>query len=137
MGLPESGRIGRILVHPQNPELVYVCVLGRTTGPQQERGVYRSSDGGKHWERVLFAGPEVGCSGLAIDPKNPRTLIAGMWQVELHTWGEFSGGAGSGVWISHDGGSSWKRVEQHGLPAAPLGKVDVAIAPSNGLRMYA
>ena len=137
MGLPDSGRIGRIIVHPSNAEIVYACVLGRATAPSQDRGVYRTTDGGKHWERVLFAGPESGCSGLAMDPKNPRTLFAGTWQVELHTWGEFGGGAGSGVWASHDGGTSWKRVEAEGLPKAGIGKVDVAIAPSNSNRVYA
>ena len=137
MGLPESGRIGRIIVHPRDADIVYACVLGRTTGPQAERGVYRTTDGGRHWARSLFAGENVGCSGLAMDPSNPRTLIAGMWQVEMHTWGEFSGGPGSGLWISHDGGDTWKRIRKHGLPEAPLGKIDVAIAPTNGQRIYA
>src|SRR5580698_9353826 len=103
MGLDESGRIGRIIIHPSNPEIVFACVLGRTTGPQAERGVFRTADGGQHWERVLFAGENVGCSGLSMDAHNPRTLFAGMWQVEMHTWGELSGGPGSGVYVSHDG----------------------------------
>jgi photosystem II stability/assembly factor-like uncharacterized protein len=137
MGLPDSGRIGRIIIHPRDPDVVYACVLGRTTGPQAERGVYRTTDGGHHWVRSLFAGEKSGCSGLAMDPTNPRTLIAGIWQVEMHTWGEFSGGPGSGLWISHDGGDTWKRIRKHGLPEAPLGKIDVAIAPSNGQRIYA
>jgi photosystem II stability/assembly factor-like uncharacterized protein len=137
MGLPASGRIGRIIVHPTNPDVVYACVLGRVTGPQPERGVFRTTDGGQHWERVLFASERVGCSGLAIDAHNPRTLIAGMWQVEMHTWGEYSGGADGGVYISHDGGTKWSRLEEHGLPHAPVGKIDVAIAPTNSSRMFA
>src|SRR5579862_2798189 len=137
MGLEETGRIGRIVVHPSNPDIVYVCALGRTTGPQQEHGVYRTNDGGQHWERVLFAGENVGCSGLALDPHNPRTLFAGMWQVEMHTYGELSGGPGSGVYVSHDGGTKWTRIEEHGLPHSPLGKIDVAIAPSNSSRVFA
>ena len=137
MGLPHSGRIGRILVHPTNTNVVFACVLGRMTGPQQERGVYRTIDGGQHWERVLFADENTGCSGLSMDPHNPHTLIAGMWQVEMHTWGELSGGPGSGIYISHDGGSTWTHVEEHGLPKSPLGKIDVAIAPTNARRMYA
>ena len=137
MGLPESGRIGRIIVHPSNPDIVFACVLGRATGPQQERGVFRTTDGGQHWERALFAGENVGCSGLSMDPHNPRTLVAGMWQVEMHTWGEFSGGPGSGVYVSRDGGTKWTRVEEHGLPHAPLGKIDVAIAPTNSNRIFA
>jgi photosystem II stability/assembly factor-like uncharacterized protein len=137
MGLPHSGRIGRIIVHPTNPDVVFACVLGRMTGPQQERGVYRTIDGGQHWERVLFADENTGCSGLSMDPHNPHTLIAGMWQVEMHTWGELSGGPGSGIYISHDGGRTWTRAEDQGLPKAPLGKIDVAIAPTNARRMYA
>ncbi len=137
MGLPESGRIGRIVIHPRNPEIVFACVLGRATGPQSERGVYRTMDGGVHWERVLFAGENTGCSGLSMDAHDPRTLIAGMWQVELHTWGELSGGPGSGLYISHDGGSKWTRLEEHGLPHASVGKIDVAIAPTNSRRIYA
>jgi photosystem II stability/assembly factor-like uncharacterized protein len=137
MGLQEAGRIGRIVIHPSNPDVVFACVLGRTTGPQPERGVFRTTDGGQHWERVLFAGDSVGCSGLVMDPHNPRTLFSGMWQVEMHTYGELSGGAGSGVYISRDGGTKWTRIEEHGLPHAPLGKIDVAIAPTNSNRVFA
>jgi photosystem II stability/assembly factor-like uncharacterized protein len=137
MGLPESGRIGRIVIHPSNPDIVFACVLGRVTGPQQERGVFRTTDGGQHWERALFAGENVGCSGLSMDAHNPHTLIAGMWQVEMHTWGELSGGPGSGIYVSHDGGAKWTRLEEHGLPHAPVGKIDVAIAPTNSKRIYA
>src|ERR1043166_93865 len=86
MGLDETGRIARVIIHPANPEIVFVCALGRTTGPQQERGVYRTSDGGKNWERVLFADANTGCSGIAMDPNDPRILFAGMWQVEMHTY---------------------------------------------------
>src|ERR1700704_4623081 len=131
MGLSESGRIGRIVIHPTNPDIVFACVLGRVTGPQQERGVFRTTDGGQHWARVLFAGDNVGCSGLSLDRHDPHTLIAGMWQVEMHTWGELSGGPGSGLYISHDGGTKWTRLEEHGLPHAPVGKIDVAVAPTN------
>ena len=137
VGLPDSGRIGRIVIHPSNPDIVFACVLGRATGPQQERGVYRTIDGGQHWERVLFAGEKVGCSGLSLDAHDPHTLIAGMWQVEMHTWGEFSGGPGSGIYISHDGGTKWTRLDDKGLPHAPVGKIDVAIAPTNSNRIYA
>jgi photosystem II stability/assembly factor-like uncharacterized protein len=137
MGLQETGRIGRIIVHPSNPDIVFVCALGRATGPQQERGVYRTLDGGQHWDRVLFAGDNIGCSGLAMDARNPHVLFAGMWQLELHTWAEFSGGPGSGVYVSRDGGTKWTRIEEHGLPHSPLGKIDVAVAPTNSNRVYA
>lgn len=137
MGLDDTGRIGRIIVHPVNPEIVFVCALGRLTGPQQERGVYRTTDGGQHWERVLFADENTGCSGLAMDPQNPRTLFAGLWQVVMHTWGELSGGPGSSIWVSHDGGTKWERIEDKGLPKSPVGKIDVAVAPTDSNRVYA
>src|SRR5437867_11134894 len=108
-GLEDTGRIGRIVVHPSNPDIAFVCALGRTTGPQQERGVYRTTDRGQHWERVLFADANTGCSGLAMDPRNPRILLAGMWQVEMHTYGEFSGGPGSAIYMSKDGGTKWTK----------------------------
>ena len=137
VGLQETGRIGRIIVHPANPDIVFACALGRATGPQAERGVFRTTDGGQHWERVLFANENVGCSGLSMDPHNPLTLFAGMWQVELHTWAEFSGGPGSGIYVSRDGGTKWNRIEEHGLPKSPVGKIDLAIAPTNSNRVYA
>jgi photosystem II stability/assembly factor-like uncharacterized protein len=137
MGLEETGRIGRIIIHPRNPDIVFVAALGRLTGPQQERGVYRTTDGGKNWQRVLFVDPNTGCSGLAMDPNNPNVLFAGMWQVEMHTYAMFSGGPGSGVCVSRDGGTTWKRLEGHGLPNPPVGKVDVAIAAKNSKRVYA
>jgi photosystem II stability/assembly factor-like uncharacterized protein len=136
VGLPESGRIGRIIVHPTNPQIVYACALGRTTAPQQERGVYRTKDGGATWTRVLFVDPNTGCSGMSIDPNDPNTLLVGMWQVEMHTWAMFSGGSGSGVYITHDGGTKWTRLTR-GLPKGAIGKIDVAIAPSNPKRMFA
>jgi photosystem II stability/assembly factor-like uncharacterized protein len=136
MGLDETGRIGRIIVHPTNPQIVYVCALGRTTGPQQERGVYKTTDGGKTWTRSLFADPNTGCSGLAMDAVNPSVLFAGTWQVEMHTWAELSGGPGSAVYKTTDEGATWKKLE-NGLPKSPVGKIDVAVAPSNSQRVYA
>ncbi|HEY6783668.1 MAG TPA: hypothetical protein VI159_01890, partial [Gemmatimonadales bacterium] len=136
VGLAETGRIGRIIIHPTNPDIVFVCALGRTTGPQPERGVYRTTDGGQTWQRVLFVNPNTGCSGLTMDAHNPDVLFAGTWQVEQHTWAMFSGGAGSGVYVSRDGGTKWTRVT-NGLPTPPLGKIDVATAPSDSQRVYA
>lgn len=136
MGLRETGRIGRIVVHPTNPEIVYVCALGRATGPQQERGVYRTTDGGRNWERVLFVDPNTGCSGLTISAQNPEILFAGMWQVEMHTWAMFSGGASSGLYMSRDGGTTWTRLSR-GLPRSPLGKIDVDVAATDSQRVYA
>ncbi|MGH9394811.1 MAG: WD40/YVTN/BNR-like repeat-containing protein, partial [Terriglobales bacterium] len=135
MGLPDSGRIARIVVNPTNPNLVFVCSEGHLSGEGQ-KGVYRSEDGGVNWKQVLFVDPKTSCSGLALDPQHPDTMLAGMWTVEEHTWAELSGGAGSGVYISHDGGLNWTKITA-GMPHAPVGKVEVAIAPSNGQRMYA
>src|SRR5437879_4660105 len=137
MGLDETGRIGRIIIHPTDPSVVYVCAAGRLTGPQQERGVFKTTDGGQHWDRVLFVDPNTGCSGLAMDPRNSDVLFAGMWQVEMHTWAELSGGPGSAIYASRDGGKTWKKVEHPGLPRSPVGKIDVAIAPTDSSRVYA
>ncbi len=137
-GLDRTGRIARILVHPTNPDVVYVCALGRGTGPQEERGVYKTTDGGKSWSRVLFLEPNVGCSSLAMDATNPDVLFAGMWHVIVHPWAMSSGtetGA-DGVWRTTDGGATWKQLVA-GLPRPPLGKVGVAIAPSSSNRVYA
>src|SRR5690348_16051943 len=137
VGLRETGRIGRIIVHPTNPNIVFVCALGRATGPQQERGVYRTTDGGKSWQRVLFVDPSTGCSGLTMDAKHPSVLFAGMWQVEMHTWAMFGCGPGSGLYVSRDGGSSWAKIQHPALPRSPLGKIDVAVAPGDSRRVYA
>jgi photosystem II stability/assembly factor-like uncharacterized protein len=137
MGLDETGRIGRIVVHPSNPDIVYACALGRMTGPQQDRGVYRTRDGGAHWDRILFVDENTGCSGLTMDAHNPEKLFAGTWQAEMHTYGEYSGGPGSGVYVTRDGGDHWTRLTSPGLPRSPLGKIDVAVAPSNSDRVYA
>src|SRR5579863_7339925 len=137
VGLDATGRSGRVIVNPTNPDNVFVCALGRTTGPQQERGVYRTMDGGKTWQRVLFVDENTGCSGLSMDPADSQTLFAGTWQIVMHTWGEFSGGPGSGIYVSHDGGTKWTHIEGHGLPKPPVGKIDVAVAPTDSNRVYA
>jgi photosystem II stability/assembly factor-like uncharacterized protein len=137
MGLGETGRIGRIIIHPTNPNIVFACALGRSTGPQEERGVYKTTDGGETWKRVLFVDANTGCSGLSLDPTDPKVLFAATWEVVMHTWAMYSGGAGSGVYVSRDTGSTWTRVADPGLPKAPVGKVDVAVAPSNSKRVYA
>jgi len=139
MGLRETGRIGRIIVHPTNPNIVYVCALGRATGPQEERGVYKTTDGGKTWKHVLSVDPNVGCSGISLDVKNTNNLFAGMWEVVMHTYAMYSGGSNphAGIYVSHDAGETWKKVEDPGLPHEPIGKIDVAVAPTNSSRVYA
>ncbi|MGH9352880.1 MAG: VPS10 domain-containing protein, partial [Terriglobia bacterium] len=137
MGLDQTGRISRIVIDPRDPDIVLAAAEGNCYGPQQQRGVFRTTDGGKTWQRVLFVNPDTGASDLAMDPRNPRILLAGTWQFVIKTWGQDSGGPGSGVWISHDEGATWARITGHGLPASPLGKIAVGIAQSDPSRMYA
>ena len=137
MGLENTGRIARIVVHPTNPEIVYVASLGHAYGPQPERGIFRTMDGGKTWDKVLFVNDSTGASELVMDPNNPRILFAGMWQVQLNTWGRQSGGVGSGIWMSRDGGSTWKRLTGSGLPTTPIGKIGLAMSKANSNRIYA
>jgi photosystem II stability/assembly factor-like uncharacterized protein len=138
-GLDATGRIARIVIHPADPDVVLVCALGRAYGPQPERGVYRTADGGTTWTRVLFVDANTGCSDVAMDPGDPSTVFAGMWQFEVKTWHLQSGGPGSGLWVSRDGGVTWKRLVGHGLPDAKhvVGKIAVAVAPSNPNTVYA
>ena len=141
MGLEQTGRIPRLAIHPTDPDIVYVCALGHSYGPQPERGVFRTMDGGESWEHVLFVDENTGCSDIALDPVNPRNLFAGTWQLEIHTYGRTSGGPGGGLHVSRDGGDSWEKLNGPdngiGLPNLPVGKVAVAIAPSNTQRVYA
>jgi photosystem II stability/assembly factor-like uncharacterized protein len=136
MGLEKTGRIARIVVHPTNANVVMACALGHSYGPQQERGVFRSTDGGTTWTRVLFTDENAGCSELVMNPQDPQVLYAGMWTLEIHTWGRTSGGPGSGLFKSADGGVTWTRLRGNGLPAQNVGKVEVAIAPSTPNRVY-
>ena len=141
MGLEQTGRIPRLAIHPTNPDVVYVCALGHSYGPQPERGVFRTMDGGESWDHVLFVDENTGCSDIAVDPANPRNLFAGTWQLEIHTYGRTSGGPGGGLHVSRDGGDTWQKLSGPdngiGLPTLPVGKVAVAVAPSNPQRVYA
>ena len=137
MGLEKAGRIGRVEIDPRNPDVVLACVLGHAYGPQPERGVFRTADGGKTWDKVLFVDENTGCSDMGMDPNNPRILFAGMWQIEIHTWGRTSGGPGSGLFKSTDGGLTWKRLEGHGLPHSPVGRIAVRVAKKDSNRVYA
>ena len=128
MGLEKTGRIGRIVIDPRDPDIVLAAALGHAYGPQPERGIFRTTDGGKTWQRVLFVDEGTGCADIA---------IAGMWPLEIHTWGRDSGGAGSGLFKSTDSGVTWKRLTGRGLPTQTTGKIAVAIARSNSNRVYA
>ena len=131
------GQIGTMAVDPHNPDIAYAAVFGSPFGASKERGVYRTQDGGKKWERVLFKDELTGASDIAIDPNRPRVLFAGMWQAKRLPWGSMSGGPGSGLYRSDDGGDSWKQITEHGLPVGELGKIGIAVARSDSNRVYA
>src|SRR5437879_8581195 len=137
MGLEKTGRIANVVIDRHDPNLVLACALGHAYGPQPERGVFRTTDGGKNWEKVLFVDENTGCSDLVMEPNNSRSLFAGMWQLEIHTWGRTSGGPGSGLFKSSDGGATWKRLEDHGLPKPPVGRLAVRVAQRDSDGVYA
>jgi photosystem II stability/assembly factor-like uncharacterized protein len=133
----QEGQIGTLVVHPTNPDAAFAAVLGRAFGSNPERGVYRTVDGGKTWEQVLKKDADAGASDVAIDPSNPAILFAGFWQARRRPWELVSGGPGSGLHVSRDGGQTWKALTGNGLPDGVWGKVGVAVAPSDGRRIYA
>jgi len=138
LGLEKTERIHRILLHPTDPDTAYVAAMGQLWGENPERGVFKTVDGGKSWQKVLYVDEKTGCADLAMDPANPNKLIAGMWQ--YRRWPHFfkSGGPGSGLHISYDGGETWKKLTpKEGLPAGELGRIGVAFAPSQPHVVYA
>lgn len=137
MGLDAIGRVSRFVIHPTNPDIVYVGALGHAHGPQPERGVFRTTDGGESWEHVLFVDEDTGASSVIMDPNNPRILFAGLWTVVFNTWGRESGGPGSGIYMSRDGGDTWTKLEGRGLPTLPVGKVDICMSAADSRRVYA
>lgn len=139
MGLEATGHIARIVVDPHDANSVFVCAIGQAFRAQRERGVFHTADGGATWQQVLAVDENTGCSDLAMDPGDAKTLYAGMWQLIIHRDDLNSGGLSSGVYVTRDGGATWSKITGHGLPAAdhPLGKTAVAVAPSNPSRVYA
>lgn len=136
VGLPDSERIGKIAIDPKNPQTVYVAALGHLWDSNEERGLYKTSDGGKSWERVLFVDRDTGCADVAVDPQEPSILYASMWQFRRQGWGFSSGGPGSGLYKSTDAGKTWTRLTK-GLPEGTLGRIAVAVAPSRPGTVYA
>lgn len=138
MGLTDSRHITRIRIHPKNPNLVYVAAMGHLFGPNEQRGVFRSQDGGAHWEKILYINDEVGIVDLAMDPTNPRVLYASSWRVIRRPYSLESGGEGSGLWVSHDGGEHWSELTGNtGLPPQPWGISGITVSPSNPDNLYA
>ncbi|MDX2136391.1 MAG: hypothetical protein SFV52_16520 [Saprospiraceae bacterium] len=138
VGLEKTRTIHRIIVHPHDPKTVWVASLGSAYGPNDERGVFKTTDGGKTWRKVLFVNDLTGCGDLVLDPANPNKLIAAMWEYRRWPWFFKSGGPGSGLYTSVDGGESWtRRTERDGLPEGELGRIGPAIAPSNPDVVYA
>ncbi|MFK8103108.1 MAG: WD40/YVTN/BNR-like repeat-containing protein [Saprospiraceae bacterium] len=138
MGLSQTRIIHRIIIHPQNPAIVYVAAMGSSWGPNPERGIFKTSDGGKTWKKILYLNDQTGAADMVMDPSNPNKLIVAMWEFWRKPWFFNSGGAGSGLYITLDGGENWdKKGEKAGLPKDTLGRIGLAIAPSKPNTIYA
>jgi len=138
LGLADTRNIAKVRIHPQNPDLVYVAALGHAHGPNPERGVYRSRDGGKTWEQILFRSDKAGAIDLAMDPNNPRILYAAIWEAQRKPYTLISGGEDCGIFKSTDGGDSWTEITRKpGLPAGVLGKIGLAVSPAKEDRVWA
>jgi photosystem II stability/assembly factor-like uncharacterized protein len=138
LGLEDTRHIGKIRIHPQNPDLVYVAALGHAHGPNNERGIYRSRDGGKTWEHVLFRSEDTGSHDLAMDPNNPRILYAVFWRARRLPYTLQSGGEGCGIFKSTDGGDTWTEITRKpGLPKGVVGKIGIAVSGARTDRLWA
>ena len=136
VGLEKTGHIGAVEVHPSNPDIAFVAAIGNAFVPNVDRGVYRTKDGGKSWEKVLFLSDTIGFSDLEFHPTNPQIIYAGAWRAQRTPWTIISGGKVGGVFKSEDGGNTWRKVAK-GLPADLIGKIDFAVSPADPQRVYA
>ncbi|HET9839783.1 MAG TPA: hypothetical protein VFR84_16270 [Candidatus Angelobacter sp.] len=136
MGLRDAGQISNIVIDPDNSNIVYVGVLGHAWGPNADRGVFRTTDGGNTWKKVLFVDEDTGASSLIMDPGNPMVLFAGLWRVRRYPWALDSGGTSGGIFRSTDGGNTWKKLTE-GLPTEATGRIGLGAAPSNPRHIYA
>ncbi len=138
MGLGDTRQISRVRIHPKNPDVAYVAAIGHLWADNNERGVFRSKDGGKTWQKILFRDNKTGAIDLVFDPSNANVLYAAMWQVKRTPWGFESGGAGSSIYKSIDGGDTWAEISRNkGLPAGTLGKIGITVSPVNTNRVWA
>jgi len=138
LGLRDSRHIARIVIHPRDPNIVWVGVMGHLFGPNTERGIYKSADGGKNWRRVLFVNDRTACSEIVMEPGNPDVLYAGMWRVDRTPYSMESGGDGSGLYKSADGGETWINISTHqGLPKGVWGNVNIAVSASDPDKVFA
>lgn len=136
VGLPEAGQIGKLAIHPNDENLVYIAALGHAFGPNPERGVYRSKDGGVHWELVLFVSDSTGAVDLSMNPNNPLEIYAVMWRAERKPWTIISGALEGGLYKTTDGGDNWQKLT-NGLPQGLIGKIAVSVSPANPQKVYA
>nr|WP_042272555.1 hypothetical protein [Nonlabens ulvanivorans] len=138
MGLEKTRNIHRVIIDPTNPDVVYAAAIGSPWGIHPERGVFKTTDGGKTWKKILYTNDKSGAADLVMDPTNPNKLIAAMWEHKRDPWFFKSGGEGSGLYMTHDGGENWKKITaEDGLPKGELGRIGVAIAPSEPNVVYA
>ncbi len=138
LGLEKTEHIPRLVLHPTDPDVAWVAALGQVWGENPDRGVYKTTDGGKTWRKVLYVDPRTGAADLVIDPSNPNHLFAALWDYRRWPWGFRSGGPGSGFYTSYDGGETWKRyTEEDGIPKGNLGRIGIAISRSNPNIVYA
>jgi photosystem II stability/assembly factor-like uncharacterized protein len=137
MGLRGTQSIHRILIHPRNPDVVYVAAVGSLFGPSPERGVFKTTDGGRTWSRVLYVDDNTGANNVVMDPSNPDVLLASMYQRRRRAWGFNGSGPGSGIWKSTDGGATWTRLRGNGLPAGNAGRIALDFSRSNPNVVYA
>ena len=138
LGLQDTRHIARVRVHPLNPDIVYVAALGHAFGPNEQRGIFRSTVGGKTWEHVLSKGQDAGAADLSMDPNNPRVLFAAIWEARRTFWSMSSGGSASGLYRSTDGGDTWTDITNNpGLPKGLKGRIGVAVSPAKAGRVWA
>ena len=135
MGLENAGQISKIIIDPVNPEIVFVAAIGHAWAPNKERGLFKTTDGGRNWKKVLYINDTTGISDVVFEPENPRVMLAGAWQVIRHPWGLIDGGAGSGIYESKDEGETWNKLSK-GLPESPLGRISFGTSLSNPEHVY-